>query len=133
VATSWTGFDNPVRELGRATRNQNLINKNPERFNWIGNALIGAEDGAKAAQPAWIRFMQDVLVDVPQQIKRIPEGIVRVRIDRASGKLTDKTDASSMFEYFVKGTEPTTYVQDADLSMPLEAESEEETDLDDIF
>lgn len=133
VATSWTGFDNPARELGRATRNQNLINKNPERFNWMGNALIGAEDGAKAAQPAWIRFMRDVLVDVPQQVKRIPEGIVRVRIDRASGKLTDKTDASSMFEYFVKGTEPTSYVQDGDLSMPVEEASEEETDLDDIF
>jgi penicillin-binding protein 1A len=133
VATSWTGFDNPARELGRATRNQNLINKNPERFNWIGNALIGAEDGAKGAQPAWIRFMQDVLADVPPQVKRIPEGIVRVRIDRATGKLTDKTDASSMFEYFVKGTEPTTYVQDTDLSMPVEEESEDETDLDDIF
>lgn len=133
VATSWTGFDNPARELGRATRNQNLINKNPERFNWIGNALIGAEDGAKGAQPAWIRFMQDVLADVPPQVKRIPEGIVRVRIDRATGKLTDKTDASSMFEYFVKGTEPTTYVQDTDLSMPVEEESEDESDLDDIF
>ncbi len=58
VATAWVGFDNMGRQLGRATRNQNLINKNPEKFNWIGNALIGIEDGAKAAEPAWIRFMQ---------------------------------------------------------------------------
>ncbi|MFC4700941.1 penicillin-binding protein 1A [Glaciecola siphonariae] len=135
VATSWMGFDNPARELGRATRNQNLINKNPERFNWIGNALIGTEDGAKAAQPAWIRFMQAVLEDTPERTKMIPEGIVRVRIDRATGKLTDKTDASSMFEYFAKGTEPTSYAQDTDLSLPVEneVEQEDETILDDIF
>ncbi|WP_371193602.1 penicillin-binding protein 1A [Glaciecola sp. SC05] len=134
AAASWIGFDNPARELGRATRNQNLINKDPERFNWIGNALIGAEDGAKAAQPAWIRFMQEVLVNVPEQTKMIPEGIVRVRIDRATGKLTEKTDASSMFEYFAKGTEPTSFAQDTDLSLPVENDpEEEETALDDIF
>ena len=28
VATTWVGFDNMGRQLGRATRNQNLINKN---------------------------------------------------------------------------------------------------------
>lgn len=135
AATSWVGFDNPIRELGRATRNQNLINKNPERFNWIGNALIGAEDGAKAAQPTWIRFMQQVLADVPEQSKVVPEGIVRVRIDRATGNLTEKTDSSSMFEYFVRGTEPTSFVQDTDLSLPVESNSkdEEDTALEEIF
>jgi penicillin-binding protein 1A len=81
VATSWVGFDDPSRQLGRVTRNQNLVNKNPEKFNWIGNALIGVEDGAKGAQPAWIRFMESVLVDQKQEIKPIPQGIVRVRID----------------------------------------------------
>nr|WP_136251431.1 PBP1A family penicillin-binding protein [Ningiella ruwaisensis] len=135
VASAWVGFDDPARELGRATRNQNLINRNPERFNWIGNALIGAEDGAKAAQPAWIRFMQSVLEDVPEETKMIPEGIVRVRIDRETGKLTTRTDSSSMFEYFVQGTEPNTFVQDSDLSLPVEEERETEEDplFDDIF
>ncbi|MEM0910095.1 MAG: PBP1A family penicillin-binding protein, partial [Pseudomonadota bacterium] len=65
VATSWVGFDDNNQKLGRATRNQNIINRNPEKFNWIGNGLIGAEDGAKAAQPAWIYFMQNVLDGVP--------------------------------------------------------------------
>ena len=135
VAAAWTGFDDPARELGRATRNQNLINKNPERFNWMGNALIGAEDGAKAAQPTWIRFMQTALADTPEQTKMIPEGIVRVRIDRATGKLSNRTDSSSMFEYFAAGTEPTSFAQDADLSLPVENEASEEEDtaLDDIF
>jgi len=125
AATAWVGFDDNVRQLGRATRNQNLVNKNPTKFNWIGNALIGGEDGAKAAQPAWIRFMQDVLVGVDEESKAIPEGIIRLRIDRFTGLLTKKTDASSMFEYFVKGTEPTTFVQEDSLQLPLEEEPQE--------
>lgn len=132
VATSWVGFDDPSRQLGRVTRNQNLVNKDPERFNWIGNALIGVEDGAKGAQPAWIRFMQSVLDGTEEKSKPIPQGIVSVRIDRATGKLTDKTDHTSLFEYFKKGTEPTTYVLDNELSLPIE-EEEKTTDVEDIF
>ncbi len=133
VATSWVGFDDNVRQLGRATRNQNLVNKNPKKFNWIGNALIGAEDGAKAAQPAWIYFMQEVLKDVPQGTKSIPEGIVRVRIDRATGKLTSRTDGSSMFEYFIKGTEPTTFVVESSLDLLIEEQDAPEPEPDELF
>lgn len=133
VATSWVGFDDNVRQLGRTTRNQNLVNKNPEKFTWIGNALIGTEEGAKAAQPAWIRFMQDVLKDIEPDIKSIPEGIVRVRIDRASGLLTNKTDATSMFEYFVKGSEPTTFVVEGSLQLPIEEDQKKQLDLEELF
>lgn len=125
VATAWVGFDDNVRQLGRVTRNQNLVNKDPEKFNWIGNALIGAEDGAKAAQPAWIRFMQIALKGVEESAKAIPEGIVRVRIDRKTGLLTKRTDASSMFEYFVKGTEPKTFVSEDNFELPVENEKKE--------
>jgi penicillin-binding protein 1A len=50
------------------------------------------------------------LLGVPEQEKAIPANIVRVRIDRDSGLLTNKFDSSSMFEYFLEGTEPTEYV-----------------------
>lgn len=133
VATSWVGFDDPSRQLGRASRNQNLINKNPEEFSWIGNALIGVEDGAKGAQPAWIRFMQKVLANVPEVEKHIPEGIVRVRIDSETGKLTRRTDYTSMFEYFKAGTEPTTYVTDDELSSPIDEENKDVPKIGDIF
>jgi penicillin-binding protein 1A len=133
VATAWVGFDDNVRQLGRASRNQNLINKNPTRFNFIGNAMINAEDGAKAAQPAWIRFMQTALQDVKQGSKEIPEDIVRVRIDRATGLLTRRTDSSSMFEYFLKGTEPTTFVANNNFELPIEQVDEPEPVLDDLF
>jgi penicillin-binding protein 1A len=133
VATSWVGFDDASRQLGRTSRNQNLINKNPEKFNWIGNAMIGVEDGAKGAQPAWIRFMQEVLEGKDEVIKQIPEGIVRVRIDRKTGKLTRRNDHTSMFEYFKAGTEPTTYVVDDELSLPIDEEKKEQPEIEEIF
>ena len=133
VATAWVGFDNMSRQLGRATRNQNLINKNPEKFNWIGNALIGTEDGAKAAGPAWIRFMQEALEDKPHSPMPVPEGIMRVRIDRTSGKLTKRTDHTTLFEYFLQGTEPTTYVRDDEVVDPAEQDEETTPEPEEIF
>lgn len=133
AATSWVGFDDNARELGRTSRNQNLINKNPKRFNYIGNALIGGEDGAKTASPAWIRFMVDAFKDVPELPKRIPANIVRVRIDKATGLLTRKTDASSMFEYFKKGTQPTTYAVQDSFELPTEEGKKPEPLFDELF
>ncbi len=134
VATSWVGFDDMGRKLGRTSRNQNLINLNPEKFNWIGNAMIAGEDGAKAAQPAWIRFMQDVLKDTPEVSKPVPDGIVTVRIDRATGKLTKRTDASSVFEYFEEGTEPKLQAGNDVFVDPFEPESEDqEKEEEEIF
>lgn len=134
VATSWVGFDDMGRKLGRTSRNQNLINLNPEKFNWIGNAMIAGEDGAKAAQPAWIRFMQEVLKDTPEVSKPVPDGIVTVRIDRATGKLTKRTDASSVFEYFEEGTEPKLQAGNDVFVDPFEPESEDqEKEEEEIF
>lgn len=133
VATAWVGFDNMSRQLGRATRNQNLINRNPEKFNWIGNALIGTEDGAKAAGPAWIRFMEYALEDKPYSPLPVPEGIVRVRIDRTSGKLTNRTDHTTLFEYFLQGTEPTVYVRDDEVVDPAEQDEKTTPEAEEIF
>ncbi|MDD1795931.1 PBP1A family penicillin-binding protein [Enterovibrio sp. ZSDZ42] len=103
VATVWVGFDDHSRNLGKTSRNANLDN----------TQTSGAEAGAKTSQPAWIDFMVDALVDVPAQRKVLPSNIVKVRIDRDTGLLTRKNDASAMFEYFEKGSEPTEYVSAA--------------------
>ncbi|WP_176680532.1 penicillin-binding protein 1A [Vibrio sp. Scap24] len=100
VATVWVGFDNHNRNLGRTKANSNLGK----------NQITGAEAGAKTAEPAWVDFMGTALAGVPAQRKEIPDNIVRVRIDRDTGLLTNKFDSSSMFEYFEKGTEPTEYI-----------------------
>ncbi|WP_339767460.1 penicillin-binding protein 1A [uncultured Paraglaciecola sp.] len=133
VATVWVGFDNMGRSLGRASRNQNLVNKNPKRFNYIGNAMIGGEDGAKAAEPAWIRFMQKALDGVPEKKRPMPNNLVTTRIDRVSGKLTQRTDHTSLFEYFVPGTAPTSYVSDSEFVDPADENSEQSKPLEDIF
>lgn len=134
VATSWVGFDDSARQLGRTSRNQNLINLNPSKFNWVGNGLFGGEDGAKAAQPAWIRFMQVALAGVPEASTQVPDGITQVRIDRTTGKLTDRTDHTSMFEYFQLGTQPTSKVSQDQIVDPLqEQKTAVKEEADDIF
>ncbi|MEZ8034236.1 penicillin-binding protein 1A [Vibrio crassostreae] len=100
VATVWVGFDNHNRNLGRTKANSNLGK----------NQITGAEAGAKTAEPAWVDFMGTALAGVPAERKELPDNIVRVRIDRETGLLTNKFDSSSMFEYFEKGTEPTEYI-----------------------
>ncbi|WP_137168293.1 penicillin-binding protein 1A [Salinimonas lutimaris] len=133
VTTAWVGFDDMNRNLGRSTRNQNLINRNPDRFNWIGNAMIGSESGSHAAQPAWIYFMQQALADTPESPIQVPDDIVRVRIDRTSGKLTRRTDHTTLFEYFIKGTEPTVYVLDNDVIDPAQEDEANTPEPEEIF
>ena len=100
VAVSWVGFDSHNRTLGRTRYNSNLGKKQ----------ITGGEAGSKTAQPVWIDFMHTALEGVPEKRKQAPSNIVRVRIDRESGLLTRKKDSSSMFEYFLRGTEPREYV-----------------------
>ena len=132
VATAWVGFDDMTRQLGRAAYNNPLAKRDPDRFGWMGNAMVGTESGAMAAQPAWIRFMQVALEDEPEEAMSVPDDIVRVRIDRTSGKLTRRTDHTTLFEYFLRGTEPTMYVLDDEVMDP--AEQEDSTpDVEEIF
>jgi len=100
VTTTWIGFDNPGRELGRTTSNSNLGK----------NQVTQGEAGAKSAQPAWISYMTEALQDYPVEAFVQPDGLLSVRIDKATGKLTNKTDKTSLFEYFTVGTAPTEYV-----------------------
>ncbi|GAL15057.1 multimodular transpeptidase-transglycosylase [Vibrio astriarenae] len=95
------GFDTHTRKLGRTSTNRNLGK----------DQVTGAEAGARTAQPAWVDFMSVALEGVPQERKAIPKNIVRVRIDRDSGLLTNQFDGTSMFEYFEEGTEPKDFVR----------------------
>jgi penicillin-binding protein 1A len=133
VATAWVGFDDNNRRLGRTTRNQNLVNKNPTKYNYIGNALVGSESGAHAAQPAWIRFMQYVLAGQPEHLLPMPTDLLTVRIDRGTGKLTNRTDKTSMFEYFTDGTEPHVFVADAQIIEAADQGDQSKKQIEDIF
>ncbi|MCY7295296.1 penicillin-binding protein 1A [Alteromonas sp. a30] len=137
VATAWVGFDDMSRSLGRTSRNKYLFNQVRKQTgrspNIIGNAMVGGEDGARVAQPAWIRFMEKALQDYPEVNKHIPEDIVTVRIDRTTGKLTDRVDHTSRFEYFMSGTEPQTYVDEREIVDPVGDNEAEPAPTDEIF
>lgn len=133
VATTWVGFDDASRSLGRTAAYPYLIRNNPHNTTIIGNAMQGGEDGAKAAQPAWIRFMEKALQDVPEVSSTIPENIVSVRIDRTTGKLTNRTDHTSRFEYFIAGTEPTEWVAEHEIVDQTSDEQQTPSLEDEIF
>ncbi|MFY8273913.1 penicillin-binding protein 1A [Pseudoalteromonas sp. SSDWG2] len=101
MTTVWVGFDNPGNSLGRTSYNNNLDK----------SQIFGAESGAKTAQPAWVDFMEVALKDEPYAPIDTPEGLESVRIDLKTGLLSHNNDHTSRFEYFMKGTAPTRYVE----------------------
>ena len=113
VTTSWIGFDDPGRNLGKTIANSNLGKKQ----------IAGLEAGAKSAQPAWINFMEVALKYYPEESFDQPVDIVSVRIDKSTGKLTNNTDKTSYFEYFQLGTAPTEYVTQDNSSEILDGSS----------
>ncbi|MBM7072297.1 PBP1A family penicillin-binding protein [Shewanella sp. 202IG2-18] len=119
VSTVWVGFDDHSRELGRTSYNNNEGR----------GQLFGAESGAKTAGPAWNEFMKQALKGVPENNITPPAGIISVRIDRETGKLTKKTDYTSRFEYFIKGTEPTEYATDKNDESNIFIDNSKESDL----
>ena len=116
AASSWIGFDNPNRNLGRTRVNGNMGR----------NQTAGGEAGANAAQPSWIKFMATALKQYPFEAFEQPEKIISIRIDKVSGKRTNKTDSSSRFEYFIEGTEPQEWVDNVNVEEILESSNDDE-------
>lgn len=114
TSTFWVGFDDHGRQLGRAS--------------WMASGapdqISGGEAGAKTAGPGWNDFMNKALKGTTEVSAEPPKGIVSVRIDLETGKLTRKTDHTTAFEYFVAGTEPKEYA--------IETQSSGETFIDSV-
>ena len=83
VATVWVGFDRP-QDLGQG------------------------ESGARAALPIWIDFMEAALSGKAHPRTRVPENIIRLRVNRQTGLPTNEEDPDSYLEFFIAGTQPTT-------------------------
>jgi penicillin-binding protein 1A len=78
---------------------------------WVGyddlRSLGKGESGSKAALPIWIALLKQALagkavVDFP-----VPGGLVRLPIDRETGKLAYEGMPNPIDEYFLEGTQPT--------------------------
>ncbi|MEP5763969.1 MAG: penicillin-binding protein 1A [Halieaceae bacterium] len=87
VATTWLGFDQNL-ELGKR------------------------EFGGKAALPMWIDYMRTALRDSKDRSRVVPECIVNVRIDPATGLLSRPGQSDAIFEYFRQENVPTDSVED---------------------
>ncbi|MCW8833929.1 MAG: penicillin-sensitive transpeptidase, partial [Colwellia sp.] len=123
VTTSWIGFDDPSRNLGQTVYNNNLGK----------NQITGKEFGAKSAQPAWIDFMKVALTDIAVEPFEPPTDIVTVRIDKATGKLSSKTNKTSLFEYFQVGSAPTEYISQDNSIDIFQSDSDTKNEEDELF
>lgn len=78
---------------------------------WVGHdqgRAIAAVESHKAA-PIFADFLESALEPVPPKIFPIPEGVVSVYIDAATGTIATSECPDSRLEVFVKGTEPTQF------------------------
>jgi penicillin-binding protein 1A len=111
------------RELGRSDLSGKTGTSNDRRDAWFGgfNADLAAvvwvgydddlplgprEEGSRTALPIWIEFMRIALKNVPEHQLPMPEGIISVKIDRATGCPARSGQANVIFEVFRVGNVP---------------------------
>ncbi|RMG38511.1 MAG: penicillin-binding protein 1A [Gammaproteobacteria bacterium] len=105
VANVWVGFDDN-RKLGRG------------------------EVGGKAALPAWIDYMREVLAGTEDRPPQMPPDMVTVRIDPKTGQRARAGTTDAIFEIFRKGNEPSMESSGSEPSAPNAGEGPEQpTDL----
>jgi penicillin-binding protein 1A len=77
---------------------------------WVGldepGPLGASEEGARTAVPIWVDYMREALRGVPEKPRTIPEGIVELKVNAATGG-TRNADADPLFEYFRADMLPT--------------------------
>ena len=82
---------------------------------WVGfdeiRTLGDRESGARAALPIWMRYMKAALESLPVMPFTMPDGIVEVRIDPATGLLAPDGSDQGTVEVFLRGTEPTKHAE----------------------
>lgn len=71
---------------------------------WVGFDRVAPlgkrETGAQAALPVWMDYMRVALADIPEIELEQPSGVVTVRIDPNTGRLTGANNRGAIFESF---------------------------------
>ena len=102
---------------------------------WIGfdqeRSLGDNEEGGRTALPMWVHFMEVALKDRPEHRLPEPPGVVRMWVDRSSGRPTGAGAGGAVFEAFLEN-----HVPQGDASAPddeVGAESVEPAAADDTL
>jgi penicillin-binding protein 1A len=78
---------------------------------WVGfdeiRTIGEREAGSRAALPIWINYMKKALESLPVVPFTVPDGVITVKIDPATGFLAPEDTDQGVDEVFLKGTEPT--------------------------
>ena len=69
--------------------------------------LGSEEQGASAALPIFVQFMEAALKDQPATPFRVPPGVRLVRVDADTGRLARPGTPTAILEAYLPGTEPT--------------------------
>ena len=76
----------------------------------LPRSLGGKETGGKVAAPIWGQFMKDALLKYPSNPFKLPRNIEMVKVDYISGLLPNSDSSKIIYEAFVPGSAPKTYV-----------------------
>lgn len=80
---------------------------------WVGyderKPMGKGETGSRAASPIWLYFMSEALKDRPVKDFLAPDGVVFAKIDAEKGLLASPYSKKTVFQAFIKGTEPAEY------------------------
>ena len=64
------------------------------------------EYGSRTPLTIWMDFMSQALADEPVVERPIPDGVVRVKVNRATGRVASPDDPDALFEYFLADSLP---------------------------
>jgi len=79
---------------------------------WVGNSNYQAMHnvtGLTGAAPIWAETMRSILQERPDKIFTQPDGLIQVEVCDLSGLLPTETCQHTKTEWFIDGTQPTTY------------------------
>ncbi len=107
-----TGTTNDQRDAWFSGFNREIVTTT-----WIGfddNKPLGKrETGGHLALPAWIDYMRVALRDSPQRPWKMPDDLVTVKIDPATGLRAGPNTRNPVFEIFRPGHAPTEVADDS--------------------
>ena len=64
------------------------------------------EYGSRTPLTIWMQFMRDALADEPVVERPLPDGVVRVKVNRETGRVARPDDPNALFEYFLADSLP---------------------------